>query len=289
MESKKEWIVLLYYKFVAVANPRSEVDIQRALLSGLGIRGRIIVSHEGINGTLAGDRQAVDIYISYMNQHGLFGGIDFKESVAIELPFKKLIIKARDEIVTLGCPVDLNNRGIYIGPEELHGLYGRGEDFVIVDMRNNYEYNVGRFQNAVQPDTKIFKELPDKIRSLAQYKGRKVVTYCTGGIRCEKASALLVEAGFDNVYQLEGGIVKYLEQYPNGYFEGKNFVFDERMVTNTDTPSGQKVLASCEHCGQACDRYIDCDQPECHRLFICCLECEKEQVGLCPDSLLVSR
>lgn len=286
MKNNKPQIVLLYYKFCQVISPDFEVRIHKALLAGLGITGRILIGAEGINGTLAGSRDSVETYIDYMNNHPIFGGIVFKESIATSTPFKKLIVKKRNEIVTLGCSVDLNNRGIYISPEELHSMYERGEDFVIVDMRNNYEYNVGRFQNAIQPDTKVFKELPDKIKSLSQYKGSKVITYCTGGIRCEKASALLVEAGFANVYQLEGGIVKYLEQFPGGYFEGKNFVFDERMITNIDTPSGQKILASCEYCQNSCDNYIDCARLECHRLFICCADCAKKYEGRCPDGLV---
>ncbi len=181
MKTAKEQIVLLYYKFIAVSDVDYEVRVDKVLLAGLNITGRILIGHEGINGTLAGSRESVETYKQYMDKHPLFGGIVFKQSSAKTPPFKKLIVKKRDEIVTLGCPIDLNNRGIYISPQELHDLYENDEDFVIVDMRNNYEYQIGRFQNAVQPDTKVFKELPLKIKSLARYKGRKVITYCTGG------------------------------------------------------------------------------------------------------------
>lgn len=281
-QSHKGYEVLLYYKFTPVADPKFEARQHKLVCAGLGLRGRILIAAEGINGTVAGTRSAVREYVEYMNAHPAFSGTDFKRSHADKLPFGKLIVKARDEMVTLGCAVDLGKKGRYITPEQLHRLYEKGEDFVIVDMRNNYEYAVGRFAGAIQPDTRVFKDLPDKIKSLEQYKDKKVITYCTGGIRCEKASALLVMADFKNVYQLEGGIVRYLEKYPDGYFEGKNFVFDGRMVTNSDTPSGAKVLASCEHCGKACDRYIDCVRPDCHQLFICCEQCEKVHQGLCP-------
>lgn len=196
MKTIKEQIVLLYYKFVDVPDPDTEVKIQRALMNGLGIKGRILIGTEGINGTLAGSYDAVETYISYMNSHPLFGGIVFKRSTAQLPPFKKLIVKTRPEIVTLGCNVNMNKRGRYITPEELHRLYQDKEDFVIIDMRNNYEYAVGRFVRAIQPDTKVFKELPDKVKSLSRYRDRKVITYCTGGIRCEKASALLVRRIF---------------------------------------------------------------------------------------------
>lgn len=281
-QSHKGYEVLLYYKFTPVDNPAFEAMQHKLVCAGLGLHGRILIAAEGINGTVAGTRSQIRRYIEYMNKHPDFADIDFKRSHAEKMPFGKLIVKARVEMVTLGCAVDLGKKGRYIAPEQLHQLYEEDEDFVIVDMRNNYEFAVGRFAGAIQPDTRVFADLPDKIKSLELYKNKKVITYCTGGIRCEKASALLVMADFANVYQLEGGIVRYLEKYPDGYFEGKNFVFDGRMVTNSETPSGAKVLAHCEHCGDSCDRYIDCAKSDCRQLFICCEQCEKDHGGLCP-------
>lgn len=280
--SHKGYEVLLYYKFCPVANPKFEALQHKLVCAGLGLHGRIIIAAEGINGTVAGTKSQIRAYIEYMNAHPDFAEIDFKRSHAGKLPFGKLIVKARTEMVTLGCAVDLGRKGSYITPRQLHECYDKGEDFVIIDMRNNYEFAVGRFVGAIQPDTQVFKDLPAKISSLSKFKDKKVITYCTGGIRCEKASALLAMADFKNVYQLEGGIVRYLDEYPDGYFEGKNFVFDQRMVTNTNSPSGAKVLASCAHCKQASDRYIDCAKPDCHQLFICCKKCEQKYDGLCP-------
>lgn len=277
--------VLLYYKFTKVNRPDFEVIQHKLVCRGIGIMGRIIIASEGINGTVAGTRSQLKEYVRYMDEHPLFSDIVFKWSYSERMPFHKLIVKNRPEIVTLGKEVNMAKTGKYLKPQQLHDMLENNEDVVMVDMRNNYEFEVGRFEGAIQPDTNHFFELPKKVKNLNNVKNKKVVTYCTGGIRCEKASALLKEEGFEDVYQLEGGIVKYLEQFPDGHFVGKNFVFDDRMVTNKDTKSGQKVLSKCEHCKAPSDRYIDCAKPDCHQLFICCKDCEMKYEGLCPVAL----
>ena len=274
--------VLLYYKFIDINDSKFEARQHKLVCKGIGLKGRIIIGDEGINGTVAGNRSQLREYVEYMNAHPLFNGIVFKRSAAAKMPFPKMIVKYRAEIVTLGKKVDLKKTGKYLKPEQMHELFEKGEDMVVVDMRNNYEWEVGRFDGAIQPDTVRFFELPEKVKNLKIDKNKKVVTYCTGGIRCEKATALLAEEGFTDVYQLEGGIVKYLEKYPDGHFKGKNFVFDERMTTNSDTESGKVVLGKCAHCKKASDRYIDCAKPDCHQLFICCKDCDKQHKGLCP-------
>lgn len=283
--------VLLYYKFVEVEDPDFEALQHKLVCAGIGLMGRIIIASEGINGTVAGTSAQLKKYVEYMNSHPTFYGIDFKRSYAGKMPFGKLIVKLRAEIVTIGRDIDTSKTGKYIKPEEFHELLENGADVAVVDMRNNYEYEVGRFEGAVQPNTTKFYELPKKIKNLKIDKDKKVVSYCTGGIRCEKATVLLKEAGYQDVYQLEGGIVKYLEAYPNGHFMGKNFVFDERMVTNVNTPSGKIILSKCEHCESPSDRYIDCTEPKCHALFLCCKDCEKQYDGLCKKSIkkLVSK
>lgn len=283
--------VLLYYKFVEVEDPDFEALQHKLVCAGIGLMGRIIIAHEGINGTVAGTSAQLKKYVEYMNSHPAFSDIDFKRSYAGKMPFGKLIVKSRDEIVTLGREVDISKTGKYIKPEEFHELLENNADVAVVDMRNNYEYEVGRFVGAVQPNTTKFYELPKKVENLKIDKNKKVVSYCTGGIRCEKATVLLREAGYKDVYQLKGGIVKYLEAYPDGYFKGKNFVFDDRMVTNANTPSGQAVLTKCQHCDQPNDRYLDCTETKCHALFLCCKDCEKQYDGHCKkcNKKLVSK
>ncbi len=277
--------VLLYYKFVDIDDPKFETVQHKLVCAGIGLKGRIIIASEGINGTVAGTTAQLRQYTEYMDAHPLFKGIVFKRTPAGKVPFGKLIVKHRDEIVTLGKKVDVNKNGKYLKPEEFHELFESKTDMTVIDMRNNYEYEVGRFEGAIQPNTNKFYELPKKIKNLKVDKTKKALIYCTGGIRCEKAGALLVEEGFEDVCQLEGGIAKYLEKYPNGHFKGKNFVFDERMVTNTETPSGKVVLSKCSYCGEPSDRYIDCVEPTCHALFLCCVGCEKQHSGLCRTSI----
>ncbi len=274
--------VLLYYKFVDIKDPAFEVMQHKLVCNGIGLKGRILIAEEGINGTVAGTHAQLKQYTDYMDAHQLFSNIVFKRSPAGKMPFPKMIVKLRPEIVTLGKKVDLKKTGKYLSPERFHAMLETEKDIAVVDMRNNYEYEVGRFDGAIQPDTTKFYELPKKVKNLKIDPKKKVLTYCTGGIRCEKATALLAEEGFEDVYQLEGGIVKYLEKYPDGHFKGKNFVFDDRMVTNTDTKSGKEILGKCAHCLNASDRYIDCTKPDCHQLFICCKNCEKKHSGLCP-------
>ncbi len=274
--------VLLYYKYTKVPQPDFEVLQHKLVCAGIGLKGRIIIASEGINGTVAGTSAQLKQYTSYMNSHPVFGDIVFKRTPAGKVPFGKLIVRLREEIVTLGKQVDLKNSAEYLSPEKLHNMFEQKTKMVVIDMRNSYEHEVGHFEGSIDPGTDKFYELPQKISALNKYKSHKIVTVCTGGIRCEKASALLKEEGFEDVSQLEGGIVKYLEKYPNGYFKGKNFVFDERMVTNTDTESGKNILSKCAHCETPCDRYIDCTRPDCHKLYISCIDCEKSYSGQCP-------
>jgi UPF0176 protein len=265
-----------------VPQPDFEVLQHKLVCAGIGLKGRIIIASEGINGTVAGTSAQLKQYTSYMNSHPVFGDIVFKRTAAAKVPFGKLIVKLRPEIVTLGKQVDLKNSAEYLSPEKLHKMFEQKTKMVIIDMRNSYEHEVGHFEGSLDPGTDKFYELPQKLSTLSKYKSHKVITVCTGGIRCEKASALLKEEGFEDVSQLEGGIVKYLEKYPNGYFKGKNFVFDERMVTNTDTQSGKNILSKCVHCQKPCDRYLDCTRADCHKLYISCANCEKSHSGQCP-------
>jgi UPF0176 protein len=162
-------------------------------------------------------------------------------------------------------------------------MFEAGENMVLVDMRNDYEYKVGRFKDAIQPKTDKFYELPEKVKNLKIPEGAKAVTYCTGGIRCEKASGLLLKHGFTNVRQLEGGIVRYCEAYPNGYYDGSLFVFDKRMTMRFPGVRKPTYVSHCMYCSEPCDRCVNCSDPRCHSLIICCEQCSKEHEGLCRE------
>lgn len=278
--------ILLYYKYIPLANPEKIKKLQQELCQLLGIKGRIILATEGINGTIAGTPQAIDKYIAETTKIPEFADIEWKISWSDEQVFPKLKVKVRDEIVTLGIKktgvdVSIKNKANYIEPEELLSLYENNEDFVILDARNTYEAEIGKFKNAIIPPIDAFKEFPEFVKSkLAKYKNKPVVTYCTGGVRCEKASAYLREQGFTKVKQLHGGVHVYAEKAKGKYFEGELFVFDKRLHTpiNSVNPS---TIVKCIHCSTPITRLIDCTRPDCDELFSCCEGCEQTKHGFC--------
>lgn len=283
--------VLLYYKYVPVDEPEQLRDEQRALCQELDIKGRILVSHEGINGTVAGTNAATKAYIAKTTADPRFADMEWKISSADEQVFPKLQVKVREEIVTLGVrrtgqDVNLDNKAHYIEPEELLDLYESGEDFVILDARNEYEAVIGKFKNALVPPIDNFREFPQFTKEhLEEYKDKNVVTYCTGGIRCEKASAYLREQGFKKVRQLHGGIHRYGDTTGGKYFEGEMFVFDKRLHTKVNSVN-PTVIARCIYCDTPVSRYVDCSEFACGNLFICCESCEHDRLATCSQDCL---
>jgi len=273
--------VLLYYKYVAVPDAEMETLRHRALCQKLELKGRILISSEGINGTCSGTEDHIEKYKEAMNAHPLFSGIAFKESEHPTHAFAKLFVRFRPEVVTLRAGIEAAKAAPYITPEELHAELERGDDLVLIDMRNDYEAEIGRFRNAVTLPMRNFRDLPDHMSDLQKYEGRTVVTYCTGGIRCEKASALLKEHGFKNVRQLEGGIVKYCEAFPSGYFDGSLFVFDDRRAVRFPGARVKTYVSACTFCACETDRQIDCRDNICHSLLVCCEACEQANDGYC--------
>ncbi len=281
--------VLLYYKYVNIPDPIAEVELQRVFCLENNITGRILIGNEGINGTIAGEPESTNKYQDWMKARKIFNGIEFKISEGPKDTFGKLKIKFRPEIVTLGVEgLDPTKSGKRMTADELHQLIEqRDENVVLVDMRNDYESAIGRFEGAVEAPIHRFRELPNVIDTLKRYKNKKVVTYCTGGIRCEKASALLIKEGFTDVYQLDGGIFKYAEKYPDGYFEGKCFVFDKRMAIGFNKAKKSKILTNCKLCGNHSDNYVDCANKSCHDLFICCGDCMEKYKEYCSEECRV--
>lgn len=254
----------------------------------MGITGRILLSHEGINGTVAGETQNIDQYIHETERNELFNDIEWKVSWSDSEVFPKLKVVVRDEIVTLGLKkfgtdVTLSNKAHYIEPEELLSLYEQDQEFLILDARNKYEADVGKFKNAVIPPIDNFREFPQFAKEIEAYKDKEIVTYCTGGVRCEKASAYLREQGFKKVRQLHGGVHVYAEKTGGKYFEGELFVFDNRLHVgvNQVDPS---IISKCCYCQEKITRYVDCAEPSCDGLFICCQNCEEEHKGACSKN-----
>lgn len=272
---------------------------QRELCEKLGLKGRIIVASEGINGTVEGERENTEKYIAAMREDARFADIHWKRSEGTGSAFPKLSVKTRKEIVSLHledggvCDIDPNQiTGIHLKPEELHEWIRTGKEFFIVDMRNAYEHKVGHFEGSILPAMENFRDLPKLVKEISHLKNKTVLTVCTGGVRCEKASGFLITQGFTDVYQLDGGIVSYMERYPNEDFKGKLYVFDGRVTQGfyTDDPK-HEIVGKCDSCGGGSENYVNCSNPICHRHFIACKECLKknDDKAFCPAGCVISR
>ncbi|MDP3881219.1 MAG: rhodanese-related sulfurtransferase [bacterium] len=272
--------IILYYKYVEVENPKQLLKDQRSLCESLGLKGRIIIAGEGINGTLEGKAGKVDEYVKALKADALFFDIDVKESEGNGMAFPKLSVKVRDEIVGSNLSDDINpaiDTGVHLESDLLHKWYENGEDFVVVDMRNDYEYVSGHFEKSINPQFSNFRDLPEKIEKAGVPRDKKVVTVCTGGVRCEKASAYLKKLGYKNVYQLKNGMHKYLEKYPDGYFKGALYVFDNRHTVRFHKDG--EVVGKCEFCACPTEKYVDDDTSVPSRHILCCEKCFEEKVA----------
>lgn len=275
--------VLLYYKYVDISDPQVLRDSQFELCSKLNLKGRILIAEEGINGTVCGSIDDCDEYIKVTCSDPQFVDMEFKESVSDEQVFPKLRIVVRDEIVTLGVgnEVSAEDHAEYISPEELNMLMHSGEEYYLVDARNNYESMVGKFRNAITPNISNFRDFPATLEKMADLKNKKIVTYCTGGVRCEKASALMKKMGFENVKQLHGGIVTYGNQFPDDGWEGKCYVFDKRIALDINSAEKEILVSKCIHCAQKSARVVNCSNVLCNIQMVCCEICDLKFNGGC--------
>lgn len=270
--------ILLYYKYVEVTDPQAVQLWLRALCQLLDLKGRIIVAHEGINGTVEGPIAKINQYVRAMNEYPAFKDINYKRSEGSGTAFPSLSVKVRKDIISNSVadwdvnPAELT--GKYLTADELHAWYESGKKFYLVDLRNNYEHESGHFENAILPPLENFRDLPSLLPELQKLTDAPMVTVCTGGVRCEKATGLLVKNGLPDVYQLQDGIVTYMEKYPNQHFKGKLYVFDDRILMgfNTDAPE-HEIVGHCIMCHQPSEHYVNCENDDCHRHLICCEDC----------------
>ena len=275
--------VISFYKYVDLDNPTSLRDEHFTLCSSLNLRGRIFIGNDGINGTASGEDSAIEKYKKALLSNPAFHDISFKEQAVSDHVFDKLIVRSRKKIVNFPFSVDLDYTGKKLSPFEFKQLMESNEDFVLIDARNTYETKIGKFHGAVDLGIETFREFPEKLSELEGFRNKKIVMYCTGGIRCEKASAFLKQQGFKDVSQLDGGILHYNEVIPNSYFEGECFVFDNRMSVPINTGEDVKIISFCEHCGKTTPRSIDCCNNTCNRIFVCCGDCEKRMNSGCSE------
>jgi UPF0176 protein len=270
------YTVLAFYKFTKLPQELLDTHYRQALINFAqlnSIKGLIVLGSEGINATVAGPPDAISSLELFLTQ--LFansGGFTFKRSSANKIPFGRFKVDIRQEIVTIGdtsISAD-QSLGTYLTPAEWHAALSNDPDVVLVDTRNDYETELGVFQGAIDPQIKQFSDFGTYVEEHGLPRDKKLFLYCTGGIRCEKAVPEVKRLGYDNVYQLEGGILKYLEEFPNGHFKGECFVFDHRVAVDQQLKPTQRYKL-CPHCGNPSEGCLDCslcgkkDAPVCHR------------------------
>lgn len=272
--------ILLYYAFTPLTDPEAVRLWQRDLCRGLVLTGRILISKDGINGTVGGELSSVKRYIRATREYPAFKSIDFKWSEGTGHDFPRLSVRVRDEIVSFGAPGELRvdesgvvGGGTKLSPEQLHELV-ESKPVTFFDGRNPIEAAIGRFDGAIVPEVETTRDFVAELDSgkYDHLKGEPVVTYCTGGIRCEVLSSLMVSRGFTEVYQLDGGIVRYGETYGDeGLWKGSLYVFDDRM--SVDFTENAAVIGACHRCGAATKRVQNCDEASCRRQLVTCEGC----------------
>jgi UPF0176 protein len=282
-----DFAVIAYYHFFSIENPQKEAMEHKAFLASLGAKGRIYFAKEGINAQLALHKEHLDRYLQYLEADPRYSGVDIKIQWFDEPPFAKLTVKGKEQLVALDCKVDLSKRGEYMNPTDWEKrLETKDPHTVVVDVRNNYESGIGHFEGALRPDVETFREFTTWLEAFKKEydpKTTTVMTYCTGGIRCELFSPLLKEAGYENVYQLQGGVIRYGEEKGDSHWLGKLFVFDDRLVIPLDNMR-QNTISQCHKCSEAADTYYNCANMDCNTLFVSCSCCIKETSGCCsPD------
>jgi UPF0176 protein len=281
----KDYRILLYYKFINIKNPEEFKNDHLALCKELNLKGRILISHEGINGTCSGTVEDTEKYMETLKSYPGFSDTVFKIDESENHAFNKLHVKHKS-ILTLLPEDEVNPNnivGTYLKPKEFYEMLQR-DDVIIVDGRNDYEYEIGHFRGAINPDVQNFKQFPEWIdKTLGDKKDKKILSYCTGGIRCEKLTGVFLNKGFNEVYHLDGGIITYGkdEEVKGKLWDGKCYVFDNRISVQVNRTEEDIVISKCSICGMPSDRYINCRNDDCHDQFICCESCGETHAGFC--------
>lgn len=293
--------VALYYQYTHIADPEGFMHWHKEMGQKLGLTGRVLIAHEGINATVEGATDNVQAYISDIRTQSFadLKNTPIKTSPGNGEAFPKLKVKVRKEIVALGLAetegedVDPNQlTGIHLKPEELKAWYENNEDFVVIDMRNDFEFRSGHFKNSINPEMEYFRDLPKVLPKLVEkhpeITKKKVLTVCTGGVRCEKASGYLLKKGFKDVYQLDGGMHMYMDTFPGKTgeeFKGTLYTFDNRITmdvsgdgTDPRAKERREIIGECQVCKAKTERYDHCAYDMCHRHILVCDDCAKNHI-----------
>jgi len=286
--NKPLYYVLAYYHFTPISNPLTLVDEHKDFFHNRDIASRIYISEEGINGQMSGLKSDVEAYMTWMHAKAEFSKMPFKIHAWHENVFPRKTVKFRKQLVALDEKVNLDETGKHLTPKEWKEKLASKNRPLLLDVRNEYEWEVGRFEGAECPPCQTFREFRNYAQTLKKVvnpESTPVMMYCTGGIRCEPYSAYLRQQGFTEIYQLEGGIINYGLQEGNDHWLGKLFVFDDRLtVPINEDPS--PAIGKCHHCRSQIEAYYNCSNMDCNHLFLCCPSCLKEYSGCCSKKCL---
>ena len=273
--------IILFYKFIDIKDPEKLKIEQKELCASLNLKGRMLIAEEGINATFEGSGNDIENYKKKLWENPLFTDVVFKESKGTGNAFTKLKILVRKEVVTLNAgKFDIKKETAEeMNVEDFDKLYETNEDFAVLDLRNDFEVDVGYFEKTVNPGLKNFRDLPEKLKELKHLKNKKIVAVCTGGIRCEKATCLLKKEGFTNINQLKDGIHTYMQKYPGKRFKGSLYVFDNRLVTDVVDIPNKEIVGKCFYCGNKSEDFYSNDNVRPSLKLICCSECAKVHSG----------
>ncbi|MCE2982371.1 MAG: rhodanese-related sulfurtransferase [Parachlamydia sp.] len=288
MSEEKHYFVLAFYHFTPIQDPINEVEKHKAFFAGRDLTSRIYISEQGINGQMSAVKEDAEAYMNWLHAQPLFENIHFKIHTYHENVFPRQIVKVRKQLVALDEEVDLEQAGEHVSPSVWKEMLNREERPLLLDVRNEYEWQVGRFDGAECPPCETFREFKSyasELKEKVNPEKTPVMMYCTGGIRCELYSALLKKEGFKDVYQLNGGIINYGLREGSEHWLGKLFVFDDRMtVPISEEPA--PVIGTCHHCGSSVESYYNCANMDCNHLFLSCPACVEKSSGCCQQACI---
>jgi len=287
MCDNKKYLVLAFYHFPTIDNPQAEIKAHLAFFKDKDVTSRIYISYQGINGQMSALAKDAEAYMKWMHSREMFKDVVFKIHESHEHVFPRLTVKFRNQLVAYVKDVDLKNCGEHVSPQEWKKMLQEEESKVVVDVRNNYEWDLGHFEGAERPPCDSFRDFESYANQLKESidpETTPVMMYCTGGIRCEFYSSILKEKGFERVYQLDGGVINYGLKEGSDHWLGKLFVFDDRLTVPVGKEGESPVIGKCYHCKEQSEAYYNCSNMDCNALFLCCPTCVKEFAGCCQQS-----
>ncbi len=282
------YIVIAYYYFIDIPNPDEEVAIHKEFLQHCDVTCRVYISHDGINAQMSFSKNDAKLYMEWLHSRPGFGSVQFKLQGSTQQVFARVTVKNKP-LVAFGRDISLEERGQHVSPAEWKKMLENEKDAILIDVRNTYEWKVGHFEGAEPVPYDSFREFQqyavDLKKRLENTPQKKVMMYCTGGIRCEYFSALLKQEGINDVYQLDGGVINYGEKEGAAKWQGSLFVFDDRLTVPVGEGSSE-VIGTCKRCGVQSDRFYNCANMDCNELFLSCEACLEEFSGCCQESCL---